>query len=65
MGRRDSAGTRYRGRMLTESLIAAAAAAEAEGGQTEIHISPWVYGGTGFVVFMLLLFLVTRMNIDR
>lgn len=51
--------------MLTESLIAAAAAAEAEGGQTEIHISPWVYGGTGFVVFMLLLFLVTRMNIDR
>jgi hypothetical protein len=53
--------------MLIESVIAATVVAEAEveSGNADVHASPWVYGGTGFVVFLLLLFLVTRMNIDR
>ena len=39
----------------------------AEGGVVESHegIPAWVFGVTGFVVLVLLLFVVTRFNPDR
>jgi len=40
-------------------------AAEAAGAEEGPEIGPFIYGGTALVVLLLLLFVVTRFNIDR
>lgn len=49
--------------MLTPLMIAASEAA----GEASEHgeINPFVYGGTTLVVLLLLLFMVTRLNLNR
>lgn len=44
-----------------------AALAEVISTDTVISISPskWFYGGVALIVFVLLVFVVTRLNIDR
>ena len=43
------------------SLVLAATEEAAE----KPEINPYIYGGTGLVVLLAALFLVTRLNIDR
>ncbi len=43
----------------------AAIATEATEQAESPEISPYIFGGTALVVLLLLLFLVTRMNINR
>lgn len=52
--------------MLNAIVVLSALASEAaEGGAEEAHPSPYLYGGVALIVLLLLLFLVTRLNIDR
>ncbi len=51
--------------MLNAVVVLSALASEAAEGVEESHPSPFLYGGVALVVLLLLLFLVTRLNIDR
>lgn len=46
-------------------LNAVVALAETAEGVEESHPSPYLYGGVALIVLLLLLFLVTRLNIER
>ncbi len=46
-------------------VFVSALASEAEDGGEVAHVSPFWYGGVALGVLLLLLFLVTRLNIDR
>jgi hypothetical protein len=51
--------------MLNAVVVLSARASEAAQGVEETHPSPYLYGGVALLVLLLLLFLVTRLNIDR
>jgi hypothetical protein len=44
-----------------DHLVASVASAEAEGG----HLSPFVFGGVGLAVLLLLLVVTLMINVDR
>ncbi|MEZ5186601.1 MAG: hypothetical protein R2720_12720 [Candidatus Nanopelagicales bacterium] len=46
-------------------VFSALASENAEEGGEAVHTSPFLYGGVALGVLLLLLFLVTRLNIDR
>lgn len=51
--------------MLNAVVVLSALAAETAQGAEESHPSPFLYGGVALGTLLLLLFLVTRLNIDR
>jgi hypothetical protein len=52
--------------MVTSAIVFVSAVASETAEEGEVaHTSPFVYGGFALVVLMLLLFLTTRLNIDR
>lgn len=51
--------------MLNAVVVLSALASEATEGVEESHPSPFLYGAVALVSLLLLLFLVTRLNIDR
>jgi hypothetical protein len=50
---------------ITSVVLAVQATAEAAEEHSEGEINPFIYGGTGLVVLLLLLFIVTRFNVNR
>lgn len=51
--------------MLNAVVVLSALASEAAEGVEESHPNPFWYGGVALGFLLLLLFLVTRLNIDR
>jgi hypothetical protein len=51
--------------MVNAAIVLSALAAEGAEGAEEAHTSPFLYGGVALVFLLLLLFLVTRLNIER
>jgi hypothetical protein len=51
--------------MLNAVVVLSALAAETAEGAEEAHVSPYWYGGVALAVLLLLLFLVTRLHVDR
>lgn len=51
--------------MLNAVIVMNALASEAAAGMEESHPSPYWFGGVALGSLLLLLFLVTRLNIDR
>ena len=49
---------------MTLQLVATALAAT-EPAHTESTVNPWLFGAGAMAVFLLLLFIVTRLNMDR
>lgn len=46
-------------------LLSAVASETAEEGGEVAHTSPFLYGGVALATLLLLLFLTTRLNVDR
>jgi hypothetical protein len=50
---------------MTVQLVATVLAAASEPEHAESTVNPWVYGAGAMCVFLLLLLVVTRLNLDR
>lgn len=51
--------------MSLSALITVVASGEAQMAEESAHVSPYVYGAATLIVFLVLLYGTTRLNLDR